>query len=383
MTAIYLDHAASTPMDVESVEVFHRSLKEDYSNSAAAHVLGREQNKKIEKVRNLLRQNLKALEQDYQVVFTSSATESNNWVLEHFSKNVDRGTVMSSKSYHPSLIEPVVKLETDYNWDYRELRFSGGRLDEDHLLSEINSDTKLLNLLWVNNSIGMITDVEKLSCRVKSKFPNIHIHVDGVQGFAKFPLSLQGSQIDSLTVNGHKMGGPKGVSALIFRKSTNLKPWLLGGNHEFGFRSSTVNGPAIIAWGEAIKNSYTQMTQRGLKVRERACLFKDSLKEKCPQVEFPFLSENPYIVSAVFPGVSSDVLLRHVERRGVILSSSSACSSRGEEKISPVYGALGLDEKQHGEILRVSLSHVLEEEEITLAVEIISQEYLDLCQLLK
>ena len=293
MDFIYLDHAASTPMEPESITIFSESLSEDYSNSSAAHCLGRKQSEKIEKVRELLYQKLEASPQDYEIVFTSSATESNNWIIGQIpflkkKKDPDLSVIASSQSYHPSVVKPVARVLDSNEFESFELPLKQARVDKEALLSQIPQNTALLNFLWVNNSSGIITDVNTLAKELKQRVPSVWIHVDGVQGFAKFPISLKNSAIDSLTINAHKMGGPKGVGALIFRKDSLLPANLVGGKHEKGFRASSLNTSAILSWGAAVSVVCERMSEREQKVSTLCQFFQKELKEVCPEVEFPF-----------------------------------------------------------------------------------------------
>ncbi|MEN8223681.1 MAG: aminotransferase class V-fold PLP-dependent enzyme, partial [Acidobacteriota bacterium] len=249
---IYLDHAASTSMWDEALEVLMTSSREDFSNPSSSHKFGKGILKKIENSRKFM---LDFLEADplYDLFFTSSATESNNTVIKGL--NLSEGDIVYvSEADHPSLLKPAQSLENSgVIIKYIPMEDSGG-INVEELLNLLNGKEKLLILSFVNNQSGNIIDVTGIGASIKAKCDQIHVHVDGVQGFCKLPFSLGGGVIDSFSVSSHKIGGVKGAAALYLRKGLVVSPLLSGGGQEGGMRSSTRPAPLILSFCEAVNH---------------------------------------------------------------------------------------------------------------------------------
>ena len=345
---IYLDYAASAPLNEKARVILMKSQDKDFANPSSAHLLGRMARDKIEQSRNFFLNYLNA--DDYYFIFTSSATESNNTIL------CAQEGVLLSYAEHPSMVEVCRKFSRNIPL------LSSGKIDHEALKNLINEKVKVIALSHVNNQSGVINDVDSISGLIKHHFPAIHIHVDAAQSFGKLPLSLQKGTIDSVSVSAHKIGGPKGVGGLYFKKGTNLHPLLLGGGQENGWRSSTNATPLILAFRGALEQDFVEMTNR---LQRFNCSLRSSLQQLIPGIVFPFAQEesSPYILTFVLPGISSDIVLRHLEREEIYLSSTSACSSRvkGENEI---FTNLGIPFAWHKSVLRASFGELTTEEEI-------------------
>ncbi|MEN8223430.1 MAG: cysteine desulfurase family protein [Acidobacteriota bacterium] len=360
---IYLDHAASTSMWGEALEVLTRSSMEDYSNPSSSHKLGRGVLRKIEDARKFMLEFLEA-GQLYDLFFTSSATESNNTIIKglKLSKN---DNIFVSEADHPSLLKPAEFLNNSgVELRYIPMREDGG-IGRNELLKQLDDKTKLIILSFVNNQSGTINNVTAIASEVKRKNGDVHIHVDGVQGFCKIPFSLADGVIDSFSVSSHKIGGPKGSAALYLRKEIKIEPLLTGGGQEGGMRSSTRPTPLILAFAEAVKylsgryrEDMDQISRLNKKVRE-------TLGKSIPGIVFPFTGEeiSPYILNLIIPGISSDIIVRHLEEKNIFISTTSACSS-GDKGENSVFRALGIQRGFHNHVYRVSFSGKTEETEV-------------------
>jgi cysteine desulfurase len=350
----YFDHAASTFIYPEVLDLLSKSFKDDFANPNSQHLFGANLFKKIEAARSYFLMVLKAGKDD-SFIFTSSATESNNTVVRGLDLN-EGDVILYSKADHPSLVEPIEKMALEKKIKLKLIHLNkSGLIDHEEFKKLLlDENVKLVALTHVNNQSGVIHDIHALSILVKEN-TKAHLHIDAVQSFTKIKFDVA-DNIDSLSITSHKVGGPKGIAGLYLKKNHKVKPLLLGGGQEEGFRSSTQAYPLIIAFAEASKislkkceESYSEIAQ----LRERV---ETSVKTIVPQVKFPFENSSPFICTFVLPGIPSDVILRHLETRGFCLSSTSACSSK-QKGFNPTLAALNIPEIFHKNVLRLSFSH--------------------------
>ena len=351
---IYLDHAASTPMVPKALNTLINSLKEDFANPQAAHKLGRLLEKRIEHCRQYFIDALNA--RDGLFIFTSSASESNNMVIRGWHGELSE-KLFYCPADHPSLTIPC---ESRKDVQVHQIPLSSGVMQIEALLHQIDEKTKLIALTHINSANGQINPVSHLAEKIKEKNPSIWIHVDAVQSYGKYPLHL--ANLDSVAISSHKIGGPRGIAGLYMRPNNFVHPLILGGGQEKGWRASTPAASLIFSFTEASKQIHENWESKRKHLQELNSMARMLLLD-IPQVAFPFTDTSFYILSFILPGVSSDIFLRQLEQKGIFLSSTSACSSRIKGK-NPVLSALGLDEKLHKFVLRVSFSHQTTKEEV-------------------
>ncbi|MEN8154029.1 MAG: aminotransferase class V-fold PLP-dependent enzyme, partial [Acidobacteriota bacterium] len=334
-----------------------------FANPSSSHRLGRELSDKIERDRKSFL-DIQGCGTHYDFLFTSSATESNNTVIKGIS--LSKGDeVYVSAGDHPSLINPL-----EY-WNEKGVNVQifpmkdGGRIDEDKLLEKINKDTRLILFCHVNNQSGNIYNVKNLALKIKKDYPDIHIHVDDVQGFGKFPLLLKDKIIDTLSISSHKIGGPKGIAGLYIKKKIKISPLLHGGGQELELRSSTTAAPLIFSFTEAARIVCDSLEKKIVVMEELNRFAKSALREKIPMVKFPFEGDDisPYILNFILPGISSDIIVRHLEEKDIYVSTSSACSS-GSKSENETFSALKIPLKYHNSVFRASFSLSSTKEEI-------------------
>lgn len=361
---IYFDHAASTPIVENALNIYIESLREDFANPSAAHKLGKKAMKKVEKARQLILKSLKASRND-QLIFLSSATEANNLAIKGV-KLLGLDRVHYSLGDHPSTVEPVKKLKSQL---VEIPLLEGGIIDEENFLKSLDENSKLVVLSHVNNQSGNHYDIWSLAKKAKARFPGIHIHVDGVQGLTKVETNLS-DLIDSYTISGHKIGAPKGVGALFIRNGIELETQLHGGGHEFGLRSSTVNTPLILSLCEAITSGLQDVSTNNKKVKRINALMREKLEAEDLGVTFPFSLDDtsPYILSFLLPGISSDIVLRHLEMKDIFVASSSACSSKAKG-FNIGFDAMKIDSSKHKFVLRTSFSKDTTTDEVMTFIE--------------
>ncbi len=364
---LYLDYAATAPVRLKALEVLKEKFTSDFANPSSAHKLGTKVKKEIEQIRMGFIKSLNAF--NYHFIFTSSATESNNMII----KGLDYAPgdkVLISFGDHPSVLAPAKTLEKQGVEIVSITRYDDGSVDEKKLIDSLNGQVKLIVLTHVNNLSGNYIDIVALAKKIKEKAPTVFIHVDAVQGFGKYPLDLSGGEVDSITVSAHKIGGPKGISGLYILKDKEINPLLDGGGQEFGLRSGTLAGPLMFSFYEAYKEISLDQTKHLDFVKSLYDKVKLALEDNIPGIIFPFLSGGPYILTMVIPGIPSDVLVRHLEMADIFVASSSACSSK-VKGFNPTFEALGIEEKYHKNVIRVSFSELVKFSEIDFFIETI------------
>lgn len=345
----YFDHAASTKLYPEVVEILSHSFALDYPNPAAKHRAGKECAKKIEQARTTILRGLGlAGEGEYEIIFTSSATEANNQII----RSVEKGIIYISGD-HPSVTKVI-----DAGAGFKRV---------EDAIEAIDDNSKLLCLSLVNSQSGQILDVEYFANEAKKRNPNILVHVDATQGLGKVPLSLVKSAVDFVSFGAHKMGGPRGIGGLIFRSklADSLKRYLRGGGHEKGLRASTPATSLILAMAKACEIAFDDLEEKLQETAQLKEMIKDSLAQLHKNISYPFeeLNTSAYILCVLFEGIASDVLMRHLEAKDIMISSSTACSAKIKGK-NPLFEGLGIDEKFHKNILRISLGKSTAEAEV-------------------
>ena len=372
---LYLDFAASAPIRTKSLKTLEETTVRDFANATASHRFGKEVLKKVESAREFFLKKLKA-QFIYNLIFTSSATESNNTIIKGL--GLTKGEkIFLCQGDHPSLVVPANNLSKAGILIQSIPLHSDSTIDEEKFLSLLDDQVKLILLSQVNNQSGILNDCFNLAKKIKKSFKNIHIHIDAVQGFSKFRISLEDGTIDSLSTSSHKIGGPKGIAGLFIKKGKEPLPLIEGGGQEFGIRSSTLASPLILSFKEAFEDSMEDHENKFQQVLSNYLFLREELKKGIPEIIFPFgnvLNSSPYILVFVIPKISSDILLRHLESKDIFASSTSACSSKVKGD-NTVFKALNLPGEFNKNVLRVSYDERVSREELSEFVGIFENIY--------
>ena len=359
---IYLDYAATTPIDPKVLKAMLPYFTEKFGNTVSLHSFGQETKLTLEKSRETIANLIKA--KSSEIIFTSSATESNNLALKGIAlANKDKGKhIIISQIEHACIIESAKWLETQ-GFEITKLAVNKyGLINLDNLKKAIRKNTILVSIIHANNEIGTIQLIKEIGEIIKKiQFPTSdfrlpYFHTDCAQSFGKIPINVNKMNIDLLTASSHKMYGPKGAACLFIREGTKIKPILHGGGHEFGLRSSTVNLPAIVGFAEAVKICQRQMKResaQSIKLRDK--LIKGVLT-KIPGSHLNGHPEKrlPNNANFWFEGVEGESLVIQLDLEGIATSTGSACSSTKLEP-SHVLMAIGLKPQQAHGSLRLSL----------------------------
>lgn len=402
MKRVYLDYAASTPLDENVWRVmksyFSPSVNEKYGNAGSLHAWGQEAVNAIDDSREIIARALGT--EPREVVFTSGATEANNLALRgivnawhknqrHRKSLIPR--VIVSAIEHVSILETTEDLEKDGLVDLVILPVKeNGIVDLEKLKKALNQDTILVSIMYVNNEIGSIQPIREISNIIlnfrKSLDPSGYwlypvFHTDAVQALQFFDCDMCTLDVDLMTISAHKVYGPKGAGALcgknIFYKSPKIiEPITTGGSQEFSIRPGTQNTPAIAGFGRAVSITLSKQKAEYRRVRELKKYFLEKIKTLSPDVHTnPRDTErnfSPHIINVSFPSMSAEDLLVKLDLRGIGISLGAACSLRVKNE-SHVLRALNVSEETALSSIRISFGRETEKSDIDYFVKVVRE----------
>ena len=368
MKKIYLDYAATTPVDKKVFEEMQPFFSKEYGNAASLHKMGEIAKDAMENAReNILK---KANGKDHKLIFTSGGTESNNFALKGLAfANKEKKHIITTKIEHDCVLNSSKFLEKNgYKLTYLPVD-KEGFINLETLEKEITKDTLLVSIIHGNNEIGTIQDLKEISKIVHEK--KSLLHTDACQSFIKAPIDLKKEEIDLMTINAHKIYGPKGVGGLLVKEGIKLEPLLHGGGHEFGIRSGTSNVPGIVGFGKSVDLIKEEDVLHMEKLRDQ--LIKGLSDVEDSWVNGPLgkkrLCNN---INVTFRYAEGESILLLLDYKGIEVSTGSACSSNTLEP-SHVLRAIGLrQEDTHGSI-RLSLGKETTKEDISYTIDSIKE----------
>lgn len=371
MRRIYLDHAATTPLDPSVLEAMLPYLKERFGNASSLHSFGQEAKKVLGESREKIAEIINADKEE--VYFTSGGTESDNLAIKGVAlRNKERNHIITSKIEHHAVLNPCKYLEKKgFQVTYLPVD-EYGLVNANELEQEITDKTCLISIMHANNEIGTIQPIEEIG--KVSRERDIYFHTDAIQTVGKIPVNVDKLNVDLLSISGHKLYGPKGIGVLYIRKGTKIEPIAHGGGHERGIRSGTENIPGIVGLAKAMELSQERM---GTESR-RLTNLRDKLIKGIFEIENSRLNGHPTKRLAnnanfSFTGIEGESLLLRLDAKGIAVSTGSACSSHSL-KPSHVLLAIGLKpEDAHGS-LRITLGRGNTEEDIDYTIETVKEE---------
>ena len=365
-----MDYAATTPVDPRVVKAMLPYFSEKFGNTMSLHSFGQEAKEALEESREVIADLIGA--KPKEIIFTSSATESNNTALKGiaFANRKKGNHIIISPIEHDCVIESAKWLESQ-GFEVTRLKVGKfGLVDPADVKKAIKKDTILVSVMHANNEIGTIEPIEEIGkiCRER----NVYFHTDAAQSFGKIPIDVNKMNIDLMTVSSHKTYGPKGAGALFVRGGTKIEPIIHGGGHESGLRSSTVNVPAIVGFAEAARICQREMRREAEKLTKlRDKLIKGVLKK----IGGSHLNGHPKKrlpnnANFWFKGVEGESIVMHLDLLGIAVSSGSACSSKSLAP-SHVLLAIGLRPEQAYGSLRLSLGRWTKEKDINYVLDVL------------
>lgn len=370
---IYLDNCATTKPYKEVLETFVEVNDNYYGNPASINKFGKTTNKLLDAARKQVADILKVKKET--IYFTSCATESNNIAIigsvEH--KKDFGNRIIVSKIEHPSVLETYRELERrGFILDYLNVD-SNGLIDLNHLKSLLTKETILLSVMHVNNVYGGVQPIKEIVELLK-EYPKVHFHVDGVQGALKKEINL--SDIDSYSFSAHKFHGIKGVGVLYLKSRRTVHNITFGGGQENGLRSGTVNVAGAVSLAKALRLSYERTPDVLKKHREFKKLIINELDSINHVVINSPLDDNyvDSIINISLPKIKGEAIVNSLNERGIMVSTTSACSSKTFHLNEALY-ARGLSKENIEGSIRVSFSYKTKLEEIKTFVKVFKEEY--------
>ena len=383
---VYLDYAATTPVDPRVLKTMLPFFSEKFGNTMSLYNLGQEAKQALEESRETISDLIKAKPEE--IIFTSSATESNNLALKGiaFANKNKGGHIIISQIEHPCVMESAKWLEKQ-GFEITRLKVDKyGQVNPDYVKKAIRKNTILVSIIHASNEIGTIQPILEIGkiCRQKG----VYFHTDAAQSFGKIPINVNKMNIDLLTASSHKMCGPKGAALLFVREGIRIEPLLHGGGQEMGLRSSTTNVPAIVGFAKAAKicqkeihpvksakggakqfNGVKKESQRLIKLRDK--LIKGVL-EKIDDSRLNGHPEKrlPNNANFWFKFVEGESIVIQLDLSGISASTGSACSSAKLEP-SHVLTAIGLKPQEAHGSLRLTLGRWTKEKDIDYVLKVL------------
>lgn len=375
MKYVYLDYAATTPMDPRVIEEFDLQMRENYGNSSSLHDKGQKAAKTLLDSREAVASLIGAPRDD--IIFTSSGTEADNLaILGVANKHKKRGNHIITSTIEHHAVEKTCEYLEKQGFKVTYLPVNNqGLIDLNFLEESITEKTILISIMVANNEIGTIEPIKKIGHIAREH--DVIFHTDAVQAFGKIPINVEDLNIDLLSASAHKIYGPKGVGMLYIRNKGMREGWgkivepiMYGGGHERDLRPSTMNVPAIAAFAKAAeiaKNEMSEEIARETKLRDKI------IKNVLNSIDYSYLNGHPTIrlpnnVNLGFKYIEGESIVLDLDAMGIGTSTGSACSSKSLEP-SHVLLAIGLSPQDAHGSLRISLGRFTSEEEIDYFLE--------------
>ena len=368
MKTIYVDNNATTRVAPEVVEEMSPYFSDLYGNPSSMHFFGGQVQRKVEEARARVATLIGA--QPEEVIFTSCGTESDNTaIMSALQCNPDKRHVITTRVEHPAVKNLTTHL-TREGYRVTELPVDrNGLLSAEEVARAITDDTAIVSVMWANNETGVLFPVEEIAELTKER--GVIFHTDAVQVVGKMPINSRHSQIDMLSLSGHKLHAPKGVGVLYVRRGTRFAPYVIGGHQEEGRRGGTENVPYIIGLGKACELAARDLEDERIRIKGLRDKLESGLLAEIPNSIINGDREQrlPNTSSISFEYVEGESILLRLSDKGICASSGSACTS-GSLEPSHVLRAMGVPfTAAHGSI-RFSLSRYNTEKEIDYILDV-------------
>jgi cysteine desulfurase len=361
---VYLDNNATTRTDPAVVAAMLPYFSERFGNASSVHEMGGD----VSAALHMARRQVMALlvgAQEQEIIFCSGGTEANNTAIHTaFGMQSGRDEIIVSTVEHAAILSPLAWLQKTHAIKVHHIPVdSHGRIDLDAYRAALGPCTALVSFMWANNETGTVFPVAELAAMAKEA--GALFHTDAVQAAGKLPISLAGTQIDMLSLSGHKLHGPKGIGVLYVRKGVKFQPLIRGGHQERGRRAGTENVPAIVGLGEAAARAVLGLAGNAARMAALRDRLEAGLLAAVPGCRVNGDIENrlPNTSNIAFEDVDGEAVLHNLSRAGIAASSGSACTS-GSMEPSHVLRAMRVPHNVLQGAVRFSLSDETSAEEI-------------------
>ncbi len=372
MKKVYLDNASTTAIRAEVVHEMTKIMLEDFGNPSSSHSFGRSSKNLLELSRKSIAKQLNANAQE--IIFTSGGTESNNWIINSAVKDLKIKRIITSKIEHHAVLHAIEHAKKEFNIDVEYVKtLANGAIDLTNLVELLSFKTDtLVSLMHVNNEIGTVLDLERVGIICKEN--KALFHSDTVQSIGKFKIDLQQTNIDFLVASAHKFHGPKGVGFAFVKKGIGLKPMIVGGEQEKGWRAGTESIHNIVGMSKALEIAYNNLDIEKSHILD--------LKKYCIsqlKMHFENLKINSddgfYTILNVLLPFSKDktsLILFNLDMKGIAVSRGSACQS-GSSMPSHVLAEILNEADLLKPSIRISFSHSNSKTDIDYFIDVLKE----------
>ncbi|MFB0901135.1 MAG: cysteine desulfurase family protein [Dehalococcoidia bacterium] len=365
---IYLDHAATTPVETEVINVMNNYFLENWHNPSSIYLEGQKASRAIDNAREYIANSIGANPEE--IFFTSGGSESNNLairgVIDAFSgQKID---ILTSSIEHHAIIDPIELLFTQGKISFSLINpTKNGIIEKNEILKNIKNETKLISIMHANNELGAINNIREIVKAIKKERPDILFHTDSVQYVAHHNINVKQLGIDLLSFTGHKFYGPKGVGVLYIKNGTPISPQIVGGGQEQNMRAGTENVASIVGLSKAMEISNNTRDEDIQHDRNLYMYLMQGIKDKISDIGFTGPTEItdriPGLLSMIIAGVEGESILLGLDINGIAASSGSACST-GSIEPSHVLTSIGMPNDLARGSLRLSIGRMNNEKDI-------------------
>ncbi|GAY78578.1 cysteine desulfurase family protein [Sporolactobacillus inulinus] len=383
MSPIYLDHAATTPIDPEVLQIMVETYQQVVGNPSSIHSFGRQARKIVDESRHTIAKYIGA--RSREIVFTSGGTEGDNIaILGTAFANSDKGKhIITTKIEHHGVLKTCAYLETQgFTIDYLDVDRTG-RISLEELKSKLREDTILVSIMFGNNEVGTIQPIHEIAHLLADH--QAYFHTDVVQAFGTADMDVKDTPIDLMSMAGHKIGGPKGIGFLFVRDGLSLQAYTHGGDQERKRRAGTENVPAIAGLARAVEKVGEHFHERIDNCLHARQIILETLDEEKVTYKINGNPDHflPQVLNLYFPGTNVETLLTKLDLAGVAVSSGSACTAGSVEPSHVLTAMFGERAPETVSSIRVSFGDLIDEDQIREAGRIIAASVRDLVSLRK
>lgn len=352
----YFDHAATSPMHPEVIQVMTQAMTEHYGNASSIHQIGRESKGVLEEARVVFAKSIHA--EPKEIILTSGGTESDNTAIMGTARKFkSKGKhIISTAVEHPAVREPLLSLEKEgYVITFLPVN-EEGFITADQVEEALREDTILVSIIYGNNEVGTIQPIEDIGQMLANQDRKILFHTDAVQAYGTEKIDVKKQHIDMLSVSSHKINGPKGIGFLYVNKDMPIPSMMLGGEQENKKRAGTENIPAILGFQKAVELRQAQQDELRQEYKGLKHLVVQTLEEKGINYTVNGSLENslPHILSLHLPGVPAERLLIHLDLATIAVSIGSACSAGNVDPSHVLTALYGGHHPAISETIRIS-----------------------------
>ncbi len=354
---VYLDHAATTPLDPEVLEAMRPLFDQDFGNPSSVHSWGQRAEAELSAARESIARFLNC--QASEVLFTSGGSESDNLAVAGTAfarrQHSNADTILTTPVEHEAVFKTGERLAEAHGFKLQLLSTDEtGQVDPEDLKQKIGTQTAVVSVIHGNNEIGTVNRIAALGAICRQH--GVPFHTDAVQAAGQLPIDVEELHVDLLSIGAHKLYGPKGIGALYLRQGTPIDPLLSGGGQEFGLRPGTENVPLIVGMAKALQLTSERLDQQDRHYRELRARLINGVQQTVPDVRLTGhpAERLPNHASFAIKDIDANALLAALDLQGYACSSGSACKT-GEPEPSRVLTALRLEPEWTRGGLRVTV----------------------------